>query len=206
MAQVTTGLRSLLSLPLFYKGLQSLLGAYRYRRIITREYLLNDSPASIIDIGCGPCDILEYIPPETQYIGVDSSRQYIESAVKRFDDRGTFMCLPVDAINTDNLPKVSCIIATGLLHHLDDEEVTGLCATAKSLLQDDGKFITVDPTFVAGQNFIAKTLISNDRGQNVRSPEAYRSLASEIFASVRADVRHDLLYVPYTHAILECRL
>jgi hypothetical protein len=100
MPQITTGLRSILSSPLFYKGLQSLLGAEKYRRIITREYLLNDSPGTLIDIGCGPCDILEYIPVDTRYIGVDSSRKYIEAAVNRFGERGTFLCLPVNAIKT----------------------------------------------------------------------------------------------------------
>ena len=63
---------------------------------------------------------------------------------------------------------------------------------------------TNDPCLMPGQSRIARAVIQRDRGMNVRSPEGYRALAEPYFGEVRADVRHDLLRIPYSHALLTC--
>ena len=40
---------------------------------------------------------------------------------------------------------------------------------------------------------------------DVRSPEAYHALARRVFGDVTVDVRHSLMTVPYSHAIITCR-
>jgi hypothetical protein len=65
--------------------------------------------------------------------------------------------------------------------------------------------VTVDPVFEPGQHRIARTVISRDRGQHVRTKERYAELARTAFGEVGVTVRHDLLRFPYSHCILECR-
>jgi hypothetical protein len=46
-------------------------------------------------------------------------------------------------------------------------------------------------------------VISGDRGQAVRRPDEYARLAGERFATVQAEVRSNLLRIPYTHCVIE---
>ena len=45
-----------------------------------------------------------------------------------------------------------------------------------------------------------------DRGANIRTEDGYRKLALESFGSVEMRVRTDLLRIPYSHLLIECRL
>lgn len=63
----------------------------------------------------------------------------------------------------------------------------------------------MDGTLIEGQSSIARRLILRDRGQNIREPEGYAALARHSFEEVDVTVRHDLLHVPYTHCVMECR-
>ncbi len=104
----------------------------------------------------------------------------------------------------ENNGKFDIVIAQGLLHHLDDDEVMRLLRTAKALLIPGGRLITIDGCYVTGQSKIARFMLSMDRGQNVRTTEAYKALTTGIFQEVHSTIRHDMLQLPYTHIIMEC--
>jgi ubiquinone/menaquinone biosynthesis C-methylase UbiE len=78
MAQTTTGIRALLSIPLLYRAQQLLWGSPRLHAV-TSHYLALEPGQSLLDLGCGPADILVALP-EIDYVGVDLSPQYIEAA------------------------------------------------------------------------------------------------------------------------------
>lgn len=59
--------------------------------------------------------------------------------------------------------------------------------------------ITFDVAFEEQQNLIARFLAKNDRGGHVRNKQQYLEFLSAEFKVVKADLRHDLLRVPYTH-------
>ena len=65
--------------------------------------------------------------------------------------------------------------------------------------------MTIDPVFDVGQSWMARWLISRDRGQNVRTEEAYRALIPGDFSRREAEVLYDLIRIPYTHCIMTCR-
>jgi hypothetical protein len=75
---------------------------------------------------------------------------------------------------------------------------------AAKALRPDGRVCTVDPCLEQGQSIIARAVIRRDRGQNVRTLEGYRELATPHFGRVEARTRTDLLRIPYTHALLSC--
>lgn len=195
--QKTTGARAVLSLASAYRAAQWLIGATRSRELIADEFIRAKPGDRVLDLGCGTADILDHLP-DLDYIGFDPSTQYISSALNRYAKRGTF---------TTELPEPSgertISIAIGVLHHVNDEEAERLLANARQSLTDGGRFVSVDPTIVAGQHWVARFLVSRDRGQHVRSPKEVVALARLVFDQVQVTVRHDLLRAPYSHVIIE---
>jgi SAM-dependent methyltransferase len=204
MAQITSGLRAVLSAPWVYDATQRLLGVARYRRALVRDHFALFPGARVLDIGCGTGELLEALPGPIAYLGVDLSAAYIERARRRADPRARFVCADVDALEPGDSGPFDRIIGTGLLHHLDDEPAARLLARAARALAPGGFLLMVDPTLIDPQPALARALIVRDRGRNVRSPQAYAALARPAFADVETRVRHDLLRVPYTHCVLRC--
>jgi SAM-dependent methyltransferase len=170
----------------------------------------------ILDLGCGPGDILAALPA-VDYLGLDVSSRYLAAARRRHPARArrpgqpgpgvAFRRLDVAAPGAglpDQAPFDGAL-AVGLLHHLSDEGAQRALALAASSLRPGGRLVTLDPARRAGQARLARFLIGRDRGRGVRTPEAYRELARPHFSTVAVSVREDLARVPYTHAILECR-
>jgi SAM-dependent methyltransferase len=204
MAQITTGLRSVLSHPIVYDLVQDLLGARRSRRRLVEEYLRVKPGETLLDVGCGTCAILECLPTDIGYIGVDLSPEYIDSARRRYGDRGRFFCQDVGELDPSTWESANVALAVGLLHHLEDDEVRRLFESISRILAPGGRVVTIDPCYDPSQNAAARFMISRDRGQNVRTGHGYSALASECLPHIRLSIRHDLSRVPYTHAILEC--
>lgn len=202
MAQVTSGIRGIFSHPTIYSTFQNIMGAHSVRTILIKEFVRPDAGNAILDIGCGTADILGYLP-DVDYYGFDISEAYITRANKRFSRRGKFYCKKFMESDVEILPKVDIVLALGLLHHLDDGPAANLMRLASLTLKPGGRLITFDPCFDDDQNFIARYLVSIDRGQNVRNRKGYNALATKEFETVRLEVRHRA-WIPYTHCFMEC--
>ncbi len=206
MAQITSGVRRLLDHPHIYRLSQRLIASDR-RTAAWVETCVRPGPTDrVLDIGCGPADLLNFLPRGVRYVGFDLSADYIAAAQRRWGSRGTFVCARVDDAALKDLGhQFDVVIARGVLHHLDDAEARALFRLASAALTPAGRLVTLDPCFVDGQSRIARLLIENDRGQNVRDMAGYRALGTDAFADVDVDVRHDLNRLPYTHCVLEAR-
>jgi SAM-dependent methyltransferase len=202
MAQITTGVRALLSNPLVYSSFQSLMGARRFRTNFVADHVRPFPGMRLLDVGCGPADILAHLP-SVAYWGFDISAAYIEKARARFGDRGHFQCKYLESSDLEQLPQFDVALAIGLLHHLDDPVARDVLALARKALRPGGRLITVDPCLDPSQNAVSRFLVLHDRGQNVRTRAAYEALAGGVFDHVEARVRHQA-WIPYTHCIMEC--
>lgn len=206
MSQITSGLRSVLSSPAIYNAFQRILGTRQSKARLIREFIRINPNQSLLDIGCGTGLLLEQLPESINYVGIDQSFDYIRDARARHGNRGTFIQQRIDEINPDHLERFDRVVALGLLHHLDDHEVVPVLALASKLLHPDtGEFHSIDPCYADGQSVVSRYLVSHDRGQNVRRPEEYASLARQVFQTVTASHRTDMLRLPYDHTILRCR-
>jgi SAM-dependent methyltransferase len=203
MSQITSGIRTILSLPIVYNTVQNIMGGKGIRDELVNDIIRPIKGMRILDIGCGTAEILAHLPDGTKYWGYDISPEYIASAKQRYGVRGTFHCGIFDRTELEKLPKFDVVLATGLLHHLDDSEAIELFALARAALVEGGRIITIDPCLAPGQNPIAKYLIERDRGQNVRDQAGYHSLARQTFASINGTLRHRI-WIPYTHWIMVC--
>lgn len=204
MSQVTTGIRAILSHSGVYDAFQSLVGAAPARRRISADYFRALPGMTIVDVGCGTAETLDFLPGGVRYFGFDLAQPYIDAARARFGDRGTFQCADVTLLGAGDLPQCDLAIAFGVLHHIDDEGATSLLENLYDRLAPGGRLVTIDPAFQEGQSRFAQAIIRRDRGQNVRNADGYLALAPTRFGSRSVVVRHDLLRIPYTHAVLEC--
>lgn len=202
MSQITTGLRAILSSPKVYDFFQNMMGARAGRREWVHEYVRPISGCRVLDIGCGTARILDYLP-NVEYYGFDLSQRYIDDATCRYGARGVFHCALVEQTVVDHLEPFDIVMATGLLHHLDDEQAIGLLRLAWSALRKGGRLVTIDPCYADNQNAASHFLVSRDRGRNVRDLAGYSSLAKTVFSKTTAFVRHQK-WVPYTHCIMVC--
>ncbi len=202
MAQITHGFRAMLSNPVVYSMFQLLMGGRQGRASFVTDFVKPVTGMRVLDVGCGPAEILDYLPA-VDYWGFDISEEYISHAIKKFAARGRFFPRLLAMGDLASMPKFDVVLATGVLHHMDDEVAVEFLRLAQEALKPGGRLVTIDPCWVPGQNPIAKFLIARDRGQNVRTEAGYRELVNGVFGSVKITVRHKA-WVPYTHCFTEC--
>jgi SAM-dependent methyltransferase len=192
----------LLEFSLAYQTFGALINR-RDPSLFARDHLRAREGDRLLDIGCGPADVVALLP-QVEYVGFDANPQYIETAKRNYGDRGEFYCKRVSEESLSTHANFDIVLASGLLHHLDDEEGEQLFRIALAALRPGGRFVTLDGCYVDDQSPIARFLISRDRGRFVRDQQGYLGIATKVFSNIRPFVRHDLLRIPYTHLIMEC--
>lgn len=202
MAQITSGVRAVLSQPFVYDTFQRLMGGHVGRTDFTSTMVRPAAGMRVLDIGCGTGELLGYLPPGVHYDGWDISADYVAAARARFGARGHFRAGLVGAPEIAAERPYDVVIASGVLHHLDDDEVRALATLARLALRAGGRFVSIDPVFADGQHPVARALIARDRGQHVRTSNCYTALLSGAFTTVRGVIRHRR-WVPYTHWMME---
>jgi SAM-dependent methyltransferase len=200
--QITYGVRALLSHPFIYTTFQYLMGAKSVWSNFVNGNVRPEIGDLILDIGCGPADLLAYLP-EVDYWGFDVSEAYIAKAKNKYGRRGKFYLKELGLEDLKDMPKFDLVIASGLLHHLDDIEASNIIRLGYEALKPSGRMVSIDPCYVSNQNPISRFLISKDRGQNVRDQAGYENLMRCIFSNVKTNVKHKS-WIPYTHCIMEC--
>jgi SAM-dependent methyltransferase len=179
------------------------MGAHQARKSFVANFIKPFPGMKVLDVGCGPADILAYLP-DVEYWGFDISDDYIDQARKRFGEMGHFKCRQLQIADLETLPSFDVVLAMGLIHHLDDAVALSVLKLASKALKPGGRLLTIDPCLDPSQNPIARFLINNDRGQNVRDMAGYDALATMVFQSPRIVVQHRT-WIPYTHCFMECR-
>ncbi|GAB3985392.1 methyltransferase domain-containing protein [Plantactinospora veratri] len=197
-------LKGLLGHEALYVALQKGLGADRLRYRCLDELALVDGD-TIIDVGCGPAYYFGRLP-KVRYYGFDTSEKYIAHARKRWGgDQVEFRCEVFGEQHLAQIPPANAILLLGLLHHLSDDECRHLLRVSAKALAPGGRVIAVDPTLVPGQHPISRWMSKNDRGEYVRTPEAFVALGRETFADVDGEVVDDATRIPTSHWMMRMR-
>lgn len=196
-------IRPILNRPFFYEFYHHLIGADYRSRVLVSDYIRPKPGDRILDIGCGPGNMLPFLP-QGEYLGVDANASYIESAKQRYSDRGEFVCERVSHHSVQQFGAFDIVLALGLVHHLDDNEARDLFRLGHTALKPGGRMITNDGCYMPKQSAAKRYLLSRDRGEYVRTQEEYERLAQSWFQEVRSHIREDVLRIPYTHLIMEC--
>ena len=198
-------MRRLLEAPTIYRLFHYLIGTSQLYRTFVRDYLSPRPQARVLDVGCGPGNLLEFLPSDVNYVGVDISADYIREAHRRFPRRGKFTLCDAALLSELELEsKFDFVVAVGVLHHLDDQQVHAFLRGVTRHLTAEGKFVSVDPLLFEGQSRIARFITLKDRGEFVRTALQYRAL----FTRAACCVKHEsvvcgLVRIPYTHIIFQ---
>lgn len=200
------GLYSILSRSWAYSAFQRLVGINKASEIIRLEYLENllASRGQILDIGCGPAQLLVDYPEidPRRFVGLDPNPDYIERARAHFPD-ATFFQGTTQSLDESIEGQFEFVILFGVLHHVDDETARHILHFAEERLAPRGTLMTIDPALTEQQNVWAKLLAKADRGRFVRRSDEYENLIAANFwdGASQTFIRTDLLRVPYTHFI-----
>jgi SAM-dependent methyltransferase len=196
-------MKALLEYPAVYRLFSAMIGG-NYRDRYVADFVRPCTGDRILDIGCGPGDILDHLP-EVHYLGIDRDARYIAAAQERFGKRGEFRCESATETVLREQASFDIVMANGVLHHLDDAEVKKVVTLARLALKPTGRLVALDGAFLAEQSAIEALLLKMDRGRFVRTPDQYVRLARLAFDQVESVVRRGLLRSPYTHHIMTCR-
>ncbi|HVC10914.1 MAG TPA: class I SAM-dependent methyltransferase [Burkholderiales bacterium] len=193
----------ILKFPRAYSLFGALVGGEGRRRF-TENHVRPFPGQRILDIGCGPADILEVLPADIVYVGFDESEQYVDAARRRYAQRGEFRRARVTRELVGQYKGFDLVLALGILHHLDDAQCATLLEIAREALVPGGRFVSLDGCYLEGQSRVARYLLRRDRGKFVRSADQYLALAASVFGALEHRVYEDLMRIPYTHLVMEC--
>lgn len=196
-------MKFLLRIPAVYLGIQSLLGAKQARKKTVDEFALPRAGERVLDIGCGPGFVIEYLP-EVQYVGTDIDSHYIRYAQRTYGSRGEFHCMELNESNIGTLGQFDLVLLNGVVHHIADEQVHELFGLIRGCLTPSGRLVTLDGCYYPSMSPISRMLIRNDRGEHVREEAAYLELARKHFSRVDFSHRKDLFRVPYDALVMVC--
>jgi SAM-dependent methyltransferase len=196
-----TALHNLLRSPFLYIRWQRMLGAHRLRQICLDEFLQLREGERVLDIGCGPGYILDYMP-RVDYVGFDTEPRYIEYAREHYLDRGSFFCEPFAQRHVARLKPFDAIMLMGIVHHVDDAVAQDLLCLLAKCLAPNGRVVTLDPCFTPSQSRVARWVAKADRGEFVRDEQAYRRLGADQFSDVDAHVVNNVCRIPSTELIM----
>jgi SAM-dependent methyltransferase len=199
-----SGLQRWLKLPFLYNLFQDLIGGNALRRRFIKDYVRAKTGDKVVDIGCGPAQILPWLP-SVEYLGLDLNPAYIAAAERKYAGRGIFVVGNTQTVSDDpRFQDADLAIGLGILHHLDDDEATHCCQFAYHALKKGGRFLCLDACWVPNQGYLSRFIMSQDRGQSVRTEQAYCDLAKTVFPIVHSSVDMKPMRIPYVTVILEC--
>jgi len=203
--QRNSGLQRWLKIPFLYNLFQEAIGGNTLRRKFVQSHVRAKPGDKIIDIGCGPAQILPWLPA-VDYLGFDVNPACIASAKRTHAGRGTFVVGDTASLCDDSrFRNADIVIGLGILHHLGDEDAEHCIQFAHRALKEGGRFVSLEACWLSNQGFLSRYIMSKDRGQNIRTEQRYRQLAGDVFKNVNAWVDAKPMRIPYAIVILECQ-
>lgn len=196
-------IRRIFGLPKIYDAFQDFVGANALKRRFLGAYIPSDRPLRVLEVGCGPGRNLDYLPETVDYTGCDLSAKYIEHAKKRYGHRAQFYCLSVADLGELDLDKFDIVMSIGTLHHLSDDLVQKLSRETLAVLKDDGYFLALEPCWTDHQSWIDRTIMSYDRGEDIRSIDGYTRLLRQTFRDAEGrELDTDVIIYPTSACVI----
>jgi hypothetical protein len=118
----------------------------------------------VLDIGCGPRNLLGFLPKHVRHFGLDVSSEYIESDSERFSSHRDAQ------------------FQRGTLQHAEDEIAEEMFALARKKFKPSAKMIVLEPVLFDGQSPLRKWVMTKDHGNNIKPDNGSKTLFSKLTA------------------------
>jgi SAM-dependent methyltransferase len=204
VAQRISGAYRLITAPSVYKGLMFALGADKAITRYVKEALQPKSGVKMLDVGCGPANVLPYLPP-LDYTGIDLNAKHIAYARQQHGDRGRFIVGNAADDLKQEEKAFDLINVSALVHHLSDDEAILLLGSLTRLLKPNGRIVTLDNVWLPRQRIAVRLFNQLDSGTNIRTPEGYLGLLNGTELDIDTLIWNDLLRVPFDHFVMIAR-
>lgn len=191
----------LLNHPSLYLLYQTIVGAKRARRLCIDQYALPIAGERVLDVGCGPGFVVDYLP-SVDYVGIDTDERYIRHARRKYGDVAEFHCVELTEKNAHSFGKFDLVMLNGVLHHLDDSQALDLLMLLRNCMTENGRIVTLDGCYREKISPVSRFLLRHDRGEFVRHENEYVGLAKRAFPELDVHLRDDLLFIPYDLIIM----
>jgi SAM-dependent methyltransferase len=194
----------IMDVPIVYKAFQNSVSSSKSRDHIQRVIQGEKKIENILDFGCGNGNYSQLFQ-DSNYLGIEPLSACVQMADARFSNAKTrFVVGDENSLSDIGTGTLDLVIAIGVLHHMEDSKAEFMSTQILRILKDGGRFYTIDPVYFSGQKFLAKFVISLDRGKNVRKMEDYLNLMkSYSYKTVNTKIYTDLIRIPYNHISIE---
>ncbi len=165
--------------PRFFLFCRGLLEAnFKVIRKTIRDHLGSDPGRKVLDVACGPGAFSELFPKDG-YTGIDLNPKYIRFAKENFE--GQFSVQDARALDFPE-GAFDDVLVYGLLHHLDDDDVTAVLSGMKRVLRPGGKALIIEDIPTESRlNLIGHLLHWAENGHYIRPADGYRTLLEPFF-------------------------
>ena len=209
MAEKKSGIHSIISIPWIYNLVQRVAGAKLYRDNMVKNYIKPFDGCKILDIGCGTGEYIDHFYEyckDFEYYGFDGEGDYIEYGKELFKDNPKVhfyhKILTEEGVK-EEFNNFDIVMATGVMHHLDDPIALSLLSLSKLALKPGGRLITYDPGKFDDMSLIEKFFVKYDRGRDIRYQRDQEVLVKQVFSNYKVSTPY-LTYFKARNIVFEC--
>lgn len=134
----------------------------------------------VLDVGCGPGTNSQLFR-HSNYLGLDLNEKYIEAARRRYP--GQYEVADVRDYEPTDESTFDLILINSFLHHIDDENSSGILSRMHSLLSNNGHIHVMELVLPPARS-IGRWLAHRDRGDFPRSLAHWQQLFLDHFTLV----------------------
>lgn len=191
----------LLEIPLCYDLFQSAVGSVNFRTKFVRKNISSFQFSSVLDLGCGTASTIRLIPDDVQYVGIDTSEEYLAKAKSRSKTLNPTLIKSSIADNSwvskINFEGETLSLALGIFHHIDDAQLESTLSNLSESLPVGSKVVSLDPIVDAQSTRLASWFARNDRGRYLRTAESYFSTFQKAGFQMEFEVQRNQFRIPY---------
>ena len=197
-------MKRILNQAIVYNFYQNLIGSRRYLRLYSENFIQAKDGQKILDIACGTGNIIEFLPKNIDYTGVDYSLKYIEFCKKKFPQFSFICANSFEDMGLDM--KYDIIICEALISNGSDYQVMKLFESIKRFSTKSTKILISEMNYTLETPFVEKKLYLSERGSYLRYRDEYINLISEYFNIKKYTIVEKPYYIPYQKIVFECEL
>lgn len=193
----------ILSFAGVYQLYQWLVGAGNYTKLFVNSHIQYQPNQKILDVGCGPADVLKHLPKKVNYTGIDLNEHYIKKARRKYPQHQFIIGDLESADFPINNESFDTIFMVGVQHHLDDATLKKVTQQIFEKLKKGGRFLYLEPVRTPQQGKIELWFMNNDRGKFIRTADQYEQFTRPVFPNTQQEIIQGTMNIPFTIIISE---